>query len=114
MLNAIIEADRVVAQGPVMEQRLPTPSGKGQIVCRCRECGVAVFSSYMVRQGKLRYVRVGTLDDPDLCPPRAQIFTSSKQAWVPLDPNIPAFGEFYNFAEIWPRESLDRFAAAMA
>ena len=113
VLNAIIEADRVTVEGPVAEHALPTPSGKGQIITRCQNCGVAVFSSYMVRHGKLRYVRVGTLDDPDQCRPDAQIFTRSKQAWVPLSEDIPSFEEFYKFDEVWPQGSLDRLQAAL-
>jgi hypothetical protein len=68
----------------------------------------------MVRLGKLRYVRVGTMDDPNRCPPDVQIFTSSKQAWVPLSEDIPVFEEFYNFDEVWPKKALDRLEAALA
>lgn len=114
VLNAIIEADRVEFEGPVSEYELPTPSGKGQIITRCQECGVAVFSSYMIRLGKLRYVRVGTLNDPDQCPPDVQIFTSSKQSWVPLNKDIPVFDDFYKFDDVWPRAALDRLDAALA
>ena len=114
VLNAIIEADRVNFNGPVTEHELPTPSGKGQIITRCQDCGVAVFSSYMIRLGKLRYVRVGTLDNPDQCPPDVQIYASSKQTWVPLSIDIPVFEEFYKFEEVWPRASLDRLEAALA
>ena len=114
VLNAIIETDRIDVQGPVTKHQLPTPSGEGQIITRCGDCGVAVFSSYMVRHGKLSYVRVGTLDDPDRCPPDVQIFTASKQAWVRLDPDLPAFEKLYDFAELWPRESLERLKTALA
>lgn len=114
VLNAIIEPDRVKVEGPITEHELPTPSGKGQIINRCRDCGVAVFSSYMIRLGKLLYVRVGTLDKPDHCPPDVQIFTNSKQDWVPLSKDIPIFEEFYRFDEVWPQESLDRLRAALA
>ncbi|MBT8460198.1 MAG: GFA family protein, partial [Boseongicola sp.] len=114
VLNAIIEADQVSSEGPTTEHKLSTPSGKGQIITRCRVCGVAVFSSYMIRLGKLRYVWVGTLDDPDQCAPDAQIFTNNKQKWVPLSEEIPVFEEFYKFNEVWPQESLDRLKAAMA
>lgn len=111
VINAIIEADRVSLDGPVFDVTLPTPSGKGQTITRCSKCSVAVFSSYLIREGKLRYIRVGTLDDPDACPPDVQIFTSSKHSWVPLNPGIPAFEEFYKFDEIWPQESIDRWKA---
>ena len=108
VLNAIIEADRVTFSGETSDHRLATPSGKGQIITRCASCGTAVFSSYLVRLGKLKYVRVGTLDNPDLCAPDAQIFTASKQKWVPLNQNIPAFENFYEFKEIWPEEAYRR------
>lgn len=113
VLNAIIEADQVEFKGPIIENVLPTPSGKGQIITRCKECGVAIFSSYLIRLGKLRYVRVGTLDDPDRCRPDAQIFTRSKQAWVPLCNDIPSFDAFYHFNEVWPKPALDRLEEAL-
>ena len=109
VLNAIIETDRIKVNGPVSENTLPTPSGKGQIITRCNYCGTAVFSSYLVRLGKLRYIRVGTLDDPSQCPPDVQIFTSSKQPWVPLNPDIPIFENFYKFDEVWPKDALARW-----
>ncbi|WP_433989599.1 hypothetical protein SuNHUV7_02240 (plasmid) [Pseudoseohaeicola sp. NH-UV-7] len=109
VLNAIIEADRVICEGATTEHTLPTPSGKGQVITRCASCGTAVFSSYLVRLGKLTYVRVGTLDDPSRCPPDVQIFTSSKQPWVPLHPDIPSFDEFYKFEDVWSGSSLKRW-----
>jgi len=109
VLNAIIETDRVEFDGPVVEHTLPTPSGKGQVITRCANCGAAVFSSYLVRLGKLRYIRVGTLDDPSECPPDVQIFTSSKQPWVPLNSDIPIFENFYKPEDVWPEASLSRW-----
>lgn len=111
VLNAIIEADRVVLQGDVTEHTLETPSGKGQVITRCAECGTAIYSNYLVRLGKLRYVRVGTLNDPAQCPPNVQIFTSSKQPWVPLSPSIPSFAEFYKFKDVWPKDAYARLQA---
>ena len=113
VLNAIVEADRVHWRGETVEHRLPTPSGKGQIITRCAACGTAVFSAYMVRLGRLRYIRVGTLDAPELCPPDVQIFTASKQPWVPLHLEIPAFEGFYSFDEVWTPEALDRMNTAL-
>jgi len=111
VLNAIIEADRVRSQGETTEHRLSTPSGKGQVITRCASCGTAVFSSYLVRLGKLTYVRVGTLNNPADCPPDVQIFTSSKQPWVPLSEDIPIFDEFYKFEEVWPPDTYARLQA---
>ena len=109
VLNAIIEADRVEYDGPVDEFTLPTPSGNGQVITRCSKCGVAVFSSYLIRLGKLRHIRVGTLDDPNACPPDAHIFTSSKLSWLSLGPDAPVFKDSYNFKEVWSESSLARW-----
>ena len=113
VLNAIIETDRVRYTGRVTRHTLATPSGKGQIITRCADCGTAVFSEYMIRKGALRYVRVGTLNNPDKFPPDVQIFTSSKQAWVPLSKEIPQFEELYSFDDLWPAASLDRLHTAL-
>ena len=109
VVNAIIEADRVSVEGPVREIELSTPSGKGQIITRCTECGVAVFSNYLVREGKLRYIRVGTLDDPARCPPDVQIFTSDLPSWVRLNPEIPSFEKMYVFKDVWPADAFARW-----
>lgn len=113
VLNAFIEADRLEHEGRTSEHLLPTPSGKGQIITRCRECGVAVFSNYLIRGGGLRWVRVGTLKDPSKCPPKAQIFVASKQPWVPLHPDIPTFDAFYQFESDWPEKSYLRLKKAL-
>ncbi|MDQ1241831.1 MAG: hypothetical protein QG550_1082, partial [Pseudomonadota bacterium] len=60
----------------------PSNSGKGQKVARCPACHVALWSNYAGAGDALRFVRVGTLDDPDRFPPDIHIFTASKQPWV--------------------------------
>ena len=108
-VNAIIEADRVEFEGSVKEVTLPTPSGKGQLITRCAECGIAIFSSYLVREGMLRHVKVGTLDDPNSCPPDVNIFTASKMNKIPLSPDIPYHEGFYRIPEGWPEASIERW-----
>jgi len=109
VLNAIIETDQFTCDGPIREITLPTPSGMGQVVSRCTECGVAVFSSYLARQGKLRYIRVGTLDQPDKCPPDVHIFTSSKLPWLELKAEVPVFENFYKFGDVFSKASMTRW-----
>jgi hypothetical protein len=83
VLNALIEADRVelLAGEPVVVDT-PSNSGKGQEISRCPRCHVALWSVYAGAGPKFRFVRVGTLADPDACPPEIHIFTESKQPWV--------------------------------
>ena len=56
----------------------------------------------------VRFVRVGTMDNPDLYPPDIHIFTSSKQQWVMLPPGAKAVPEFYDLDAVWSAESLER------
>ena len=114
-LNAMIEADRVVLlQGEVEVVNTPSLSGKGQRIARCPSCRVALWSNYAGGGDAVRFVRVGTLDEPDRLPPDIHIFTSSKQPWVVLSPGTPAVAEFYKASECWPPESLERRAALLA
>lgn len=89
---------------------LPSASGKGQTVYRCAACQVAVYSEYDVGPA-FRFVRGGTLDRPGAVRPDVQIFTGSKQDWVPLAPDIPAYEGFYRRSDVWRAEALERFNA---
>ena len=114
-LNAMIEADRVqLLQGEIEIVDTPSNSGKGQKVSRCPRCRIAVWSNYAGGGDAIRFVRVGTLDAPDLLPPDIHIFTASKQPWVVLPPDTPAAAEYYKASELWPKESLERRAALRA
>jgi hypothetical protein len=46
----------------------PTNSGKGQRIWRCAGCQVALWSNYAGAGDLIRFVRVGTLDEPDRWP----------------------------------------------
>ena len=86
----------------------PSDSGLGQKIARCPSCKVAVWSHYAGSGPITKFVRVGTLDQPDLLPPDVHIFTASKQPWVVLPEGIPAFEEYYDRDELWSKESLAR------
>ena len=92
----------------------PSASGKGQKIARCPTCRVAVWSNYPQAGPAVRFVRVGTMDNPDLCPPDIHIFTSSKQPWLTLSPSAKAVPEFYDLGAVWPVESLERVRAMRA
>ena len=114
-LNAMIEADRVeLLQGEVEVINTPSNSGKGQKIARCTKCRIALWSNYSGAGDAVRFVRVGTLDEPGRFPPDIHIFTSTKQPWVVLPAGTPAVPEYYKASEHWPKESLDRRAALMA
>ena len=112
--NAVIESDRVVVTGEVEEVMTPSASGKGQKITRCPKCKVALWSNYAGAGATMRFVRVGTLDDPGRFPVDIHIFTSTKLPWLPLPAGVPAFAEFYNPKELWPPARLARWKAAQS
>ena len=117
-VNALIEADRVhLLKGNVVDVAVPSPSGKSQRISRCPNCQVALWSYYLVLLGGIgdavRFIRVGTLDDPSRIPPDVHIYTSSKQPWVTLSPDALVVEEYYVTEEVWPKESLERRAVLL-
>jgi hypothetical protein len=61
----------------------------------------------------LRFVRVGTLDDPSALRPDVHIFTRSKLPWITLPADVPAFEAYYESSQLWPPESLARRRAIL-
>lgn len=113
-LNAMIEADRVAllaGQPEIVDT--PSASGAGQKIARCPHCRIAVWSNYAGAGPVVRFVRVGTLDQPDLLPPDIHIFTQSKQPWVVLPDGTPSVPEYYDREQYWPAASLARRQAML-
>jgi hypothetical protein len=108
-LNAMIEAEEVELLGGEPDWvDTPSASGKGQKIARCPVCRIALWSCYSGAGMLVRFVRVGTLDQPARFPPDIHIFTSTKQPWVVLPPNTPAVAEYYDREKYWPAASLAR------
>ena len=113
VLNALIETARVtVLQGDVSRSPMPTDSGRPHGIDRCKACGTAVWSEYG-GLAKLRFVRVGTLDDPTAVAPDVHIYVRSKLPWVTLPSGVPAFDAYYDSKTLWPAESLERRRALL-
>ena len=114
-VNALIEASNVtLMSGDIQQTTLPSASGKGQVVSRCRVCGIVVWSNYVGMGDRVRFVRVGTLDEPARVPPDIHIYTSTKQPWVILPDGVPALEEYYRRSVYWPPDSVARYNALRA
>lgn len=108
-LNAMIEADRVTLScGEPEIIDTPSNSGKGQKIARCPQCRIALWSHYAGAGPLIRFVRVGTLDEPDVLPPDIHIFTASKQPWVVIPPGARVMPHYHDREQCWPAESLAR------
>ena len=72
-----------------------------------------MWSHYAGAGEVLRFVRVGTLDEPDRFPPDVHIYTESKQPWVVIPAGARAFSQYYKSAEVWSEASLARRRALL-
>lgn len=111
--NALIEADRVeILQGEVRNKTIDSPGGSGQRFARCPKCDVAVWSEYLVMTGGVTdliyFIRVGTLDNPELMPPDVHIYTSTKQPWLVLPKDAYVVEEYYDTEKTWSKDALER------
>ena len=89
-LNALIESERLqLLTGDVDVVATPSASGKGQRIARCPSCRVALWSHYYGAGERLSFVRVGTLDDPEIAHPAMTIWTSSAPSWACFDEGLP-------------------------
>lgn len=113
-LNAMIEGDRVeVLAGEPDVVDTPSASGRGQKIARCPKCRLALWSNYAGAGPLVKFVRVGTLDEPDHLPPDIHIFTASKQPWVVIPAGVPAVPEYYEREQHWPAASQARRLAML-
>jgi hypothetical protein len=107
-LNALIETDRITPlAGEPVPVAVPTDSGRPHRIFRCAACQTALWSEYG-GLATLRFVRVGTLETPSALQPDIHIYTRSKQPWVTLPPETPAFEAYYDAKKVWPAASLER------
>lgn len=112
VLNAIVETEglELLCGDP----RAIRFAGTTHTAWFCADCGTYVWSAYEGRFRGCRFVRVGTLDDPDACPPDVQIYTASAQPWVPLSDSIQTYPDGYELEQVLSARSLERLQAANA
>jgi hypothetical protein len=116
VINAVIESSEVeLLAGPPDVVLTPSNSGRGQMIARCPDCKVAVWSHYPTAREAAVFIRVGTLDEPAAITPDVHIFRSSAVPWVTLTDGKPAFEEFYpDRLAIWGEAAMARWDALMA
>ena len=112
-LNALVESAVVETLSGLPQAELAkTDSGAGQQLWRCPQCKVAVWSNYGGTQDVIRFVRVGTLDDPRSIVPDIHIYTRSMLPWVRLPEGAASVEAYYDMKQVWPADSLGRLQAA--
>jgi len=113
VINGLIERPMLeMLEGSPETIDTPSESGKGQKIVRCPTCEVALWSHYGGMGEKAAFVRVGTLENPDACPPHVHIFTRSKQPWFDLPIDAPAYEIFYSrddLEQLFGADGADRW-----
>lgn len=108
-LNALIEAELLVSLKAEPEMiDTPSQSGRGQKIARCPTCRLALWSHYSGLGPIIRFIRVGTLDTPDVLQPDVHIYAASKQPWVVLPEGARAVAAYYEIERYWSPDSLAR------
>jgi hypothetical protein len=112
VINLMIEASRVeIVAGAPQPVEVPRDDGRTQLIFRCPNCQVAVFSEY--GRPEVWFVRGGTLDRPSDVTPDVHIFTKSKVGWINIPESAPAFEVYYDMKALWPTASLERLNAIL-
>jgi hypothetical protein len=82
-LNALIEADRL----ELISGELSTDKGAS----RCARCQSLLWAEHPDFGERVKFVRVGTLDEGERLAPDAHFFVRSKHPWVVIPEDVPAF-----------------------
>ena len=115
VMNALIEADRVTLLAGEPDIVLtPSASGKGQKHRPLPDLPHRALEHYAGAGERFRFVRVGTLDDPDRFPPEIHIFTALQAALGrSCPPAVPGGARILRPRRYWPAESLARREALL-
>ena len=112
VINAIIETAAIKKLRGTLEAIPVTRANGAHDIYRCRACKIALWSDYG-RRPQIRFVRVGTLDEPGALRPDIHIYTRSKAPWLTLPKGTPAFRDYYDAKKVWSKASLARLKAAL-
>src|SRR5215831_7916579 len=87
-VNVCFPTNAMHIEGSLSDYRSVADSGNVMHRRFCPKCGTHLFSEAEVRP-HLIFVRVGTLDDPNLAHPTATIWTAQAPEWACFDENLP-------------------------
>ena len=87
-VNAAFKTDAVTIEGKTSDYRSIADSGSVMHRKFCPKCGTHLFSEAESRP-HLIFIRVGTLDDPNIAHPSVTIWTSAAPAWACIDERLP-------------------------
>ena len=87
-VNAAFLTDSLTVEGTLKDYESVADSGNKMHRRFCPACGTHLFSAADVRPN-LVFVRVGALDDPEICHPTHTAWTASAPSWACIDNTLP-------------------------
>lgn len=90
-VNVLFPEEAVAYEGDIATFEMIADSGNRVQRGFCPNCGAQMYSRSIEPAGLPMRVRAGTLDNPELMPPQAIIWTTSAPSWAPLDPALPHY-----------------------
>jgi hypothetical protein len=88
--NMLVPRDALTIAGALGDYVSVADSGSVMHRHFCPTCGTPV-GGYAEPRPHLYVLRIGTLDDPDLYPPRQTIWTDAAPAWATIADDRPSF-----------------------
>jgi len=112
VVHSRIAANRfILDKGKLATTEGPSGSGSNHSIKRCERCGDQIYSHFeALGTDQLIVLKTTTLDDVEMFPPKAHIFTKSKLSWVELGIDIPSFEKSYEIDEMYSARSLERLS----
>jgi len=90
-VNVLFPESAVHYRGEIATIAMTADSGNRVQRGFCPQCGAQLYSKTLTQPAPPMRVRAGTLDDPEIAPPQAAIWTSSAPSWAVFDPALPKF-----------------------
>jgi hypothetical protein len=88
-VNVLFPENAVHFEGHISKLEKNADSGNTVERGFCPTCGSQIYSRTNNPTGMPIRIRAGTLDNPELKPPEAIIWTDSAPGWAVLDPALP-------------------------
>ncbi|WEK47278.1 MAG: GFA family protein [Candidatus Andeanibacterium colombiense] len=96
-----VRVEQLTVEGEVISVALPTVNGAVSTIRHCPVCLTRLYGTGSAFPA-IAIVRAGTLDDSAGLSPAMHLFTGTKQPWVALPDDVPAY-ENNPGPEVWAR-----------
>lgn len=112
-INIMIELSAMDVSGEV--EIVPTPSTlpQGQLLARCAQCHVALWSHHPGLGERIAFVSAGVLDVAERYVPDVHCHTASRHPWVRLPDDRPEYEGDYDADVVWSPEMHRRISACL-